>query len=106
MLTPPYVSVASRRASLCGDNGVQDGGEVLCEPWLRGALRELQGIHGAGRGECASIVSSVRSSSGYHGLIRTYPAQQQPTFSKGWVATAKLKKYKKDLSDLGATWVS
>ena len=27
------------------------------------------------------IISSVRSSSGYHGLLRTYPAQQQPTFS-------------------------
>ena len=27
------------------------------------------------------IVSSVRSSSVYHGLLRTYPAQQQPTFS-------------------------
>ena len=27
------------------------------------------------------FVSSVRSSSGYQGLIRTYPAQQQPTFS-------------------------
>ena len=27
------------------------------------------------------FISSVRSSSGYHGLIRTYPAQQQPTFS-------------------------
>ena len=27
------------------------------------------------------FISSVRSSSGYQGLIRTYPAQQQPTFS-------------------------
>ena len=27
-------------------------------------------------------------------------------FSKGWLAIAKLQKYKKDLSDLGATWVS
>ena len=25
---------------------------------------------------------------------------------KGWLPNAKLKKYKKELSDLGATWVS